>query len=202
MRCWGVAISDSVRLARRLGWLDPRQVAATTAALARWGPSLAALYTAVAVRHRNRAAIVDHRGAVTFGELDRGSSSLAQGFRAIGLAGGDHLGVLCANHRDFVEVSIAAAKAGLPCVYLNTGFAAPQLGEVLRREGVRAIVVDDDLLAVVEASSFDGHVVVADTDPHSGGRGRGRGRIGRSPTSAPSARRGRCCRANRSPRCC
>ena len=162
MRYWGMAVSDSVRLARRLGWLDPRQVAATTAALARWGPSLAALYTAAAVRHRNRAAVVDHRGTVTFGDLDRGSSCLAQGFRALGLASGDHLGVLCANHRDFVEVSIAAAKAGLACVYLNTGFAAPQLGEVLIREGVRAIVVDSDLLAVVEASGFDGHVVIAD----------------------------------------
>ena len=161
----GVAVSDSMRLARRLGWLDPRQVAATTAALARWGPSLAALYTAAAVRHRRRAAIVDHRGTVTFGELDRGSSALAQGLRALGLGGGDHLGVLCANHRDFVDVSIAAAKAGLACVYLNTGFAAPQLGEVLRREGVGAIVVDSDLLAVVESSGFDGHVVVVDGQP-------------------------------------
>ncbi len=168
MRYWGMAVSDSVRLARRLGWLDPRQVVATTAALARWGPSLAALYTAAAVRHRNRAALVDHRGTVTFGDLDRDSTRLAQGFRALDLAGGDHLGVLCANHRDFVEVSIAAAKAGLPCVYLNTGFAAPQLGEVLLREGVRAVVVDSDLLAVVEASGFDGHVVIADVATRSG----------------------------------
>ena len=170
MRCWSVAVSDSVRLARRLGWLDPRQVAATTAALTRWGPNLAALYTAAAVRHRKRVAVVDHRGTVTFGELDRSSSDLAQGFRALGLAGGDHLGVLCANHRSFVEVSVAAAKAGVVCVYLNTGFAAPQLGEVLRREGVDVVVVDIDLLAVVEASGFEGHVVVADgpPDPHSG----------------------------------
>ena len=162
-----MAVSDSVRLARRLGWLDPAQMAATTAALTRWGPSLAALYTAAAVRHRKRAAIVDHRGTVTFGELDRRSSATAQGLRSLGLAGGDHLGVLCANHGDFVEVSIAAAKAGLACVYLNTGFAAPQLGEVLVREGVGAIVVDSDLLAVVEASGFAGHVVVVDGDPPS-----------------------------------
>jgi fatty-acyl-CoA synthase len=160
-----VAVTDSVRLARRLGWLDPIQMAATTAALTRWGPSLAALYTAAAVRHRRRAAVVDHRGTVTFGELDRSSSALARGFRALGLNGGDHLGVLCANHRDFVDASIAAAKAGLTCVYLNTGFAAPQLGEVLEREGVGAVVVDSDLLAIVEASGFDGHVVVADGDP-------------------------------------
>ncbi len=165
MRYWCVAITDSVRLARRLGWLDPRQVAATTAAVTRWGPSLAALYAAAAVRHRNRAAVVDHRGAVTFGELDRSSSALAQGLHGLGLAGGDHLGVLCANHRDFVDVSIAAAKAGRTCVYLNTGFAAPQLGEVLIREGVGAVVVDSDLASVVEASGFDGHVVVADGDP-------------------------------------
>ncbi|HSP29322.1 MAG TPA: AMP-binding protein [Ilumatobacteraceae bacterium] len=163
-----MAISDSVRLARRLGWLDPTQMAATTVALTRWGPSLAALYTAAAVRHRRRAAVIDHRGTVTFGELDRSSSALAQGFRTLGLGGGDHLGVLCANHRDFVDVSIAAAKAGLTCVYLNTGFAAPQLGEVLLREGVRAVVADSDLLAVVEASGFDGHVVVADGDGNSG----------------------------------
>jgi fatty-acyl-CoA synthase len=160
-----VAISDNVSLARRLGWLDPRQVAATTAAVTRWGPSLAALYTAAAVRHRSRVAIVDHRGTVSYGELDRASTALAQGLRALGLGAGDHLGVLCANHRDFVEASIAAAKAGLACVYLNTGFAAPQLGEVLTREGVRAVVVDSDLLATVTASGFDGHVVVVDGDP-------------------------------------
>jgi fatty-acyl-CoA synthase len=159
-----VAVTDNVRLAGRLGWLDPLQMAATTAALTRWGPSLAALYAAAAVRHRRRAAVIDHRGTVTFGDLDRSSSALAQGFRSLGMNGGDHLGVLCANHREFVGVSIAAAKAGLTCVYLNTGFAAPQLGEVLAREGVRAIVVDSDLLAVVEASGFGGHVVVVDGD--------------------------------------
>lgn len=163
-----MAVTDNVRLARRLGWLDPLQMAATTVAVTRWGPSLAALYTAAAVRHRRRAAVIDHRGTVTYGDLDRSSSALAQGFRALGLAGGDHLGVLCANHRDFVDASIAAAKAGLTAVYLNTGFAAPQLGEVLQREGVGAIVVDSDLLAVVEASGFDGHVVVADGDSGSG----------------------------------
>jgi fatty-acyl-CoA synthase len=160
-----VARSDSVRLARRLGWLDPAQVAATTVALARWGPTLAALYAASAVRHRHRAAVVDHRGTITFGELDHESSQLAHGLRSLGLGGGDHLGVLCANHRDFVSVSIATAKAGLTCVYLNTGFAAPQLGEVLQREGIRAIVCDSDLLDVVEASGFGGHVVVTDGDP-------------------------------------
>ena len=157
-----MAVTDQLRLARRLGWLDPAQMAATAAALTRWGPTLAALYTASAVRHPRRTAVIDDRGSVTYADLDHRSSSLAQGLRSLGLAAGDHLGVLCFNHREFVEVSIATAKAGLTCVYLNTGFAAPQLGEVLGRENVRAVVCDAALVSVVEASGFGGHVVIAD----------------------------------------
>ena len=36
-----MAVSDDVQLARHLGRLDPGDVAATTAASGRWGPSLA-----------------------------------------------------------------------------------------------------------------------------------------------------------------
>jgi fatty-acyl-CoA synthase len=159
-----VALNENVQLARRLGLLDPGQIAATTAALTRWGPTLAAMYTASAMRHARRAAVVDHRGTVTYSELDRSSSSLARGLRSLGLAAGDHIGLLCFNHREFVEVSIATAKAGLTCVFLNTGFAAPQLGEVLEREGALAVVCDAELASIVEASGFDGHVVVIGDD--------------------------------------
>ncbi|MGI9643689.1 MAG: AMP-binding protein, partial [Ilumatobacteraceae bacterium] len=159
-----MAAADNVRLARRLGWLDPGQVAATTVALARWGPTLAAVYTAAAMRHPRRAAVVDHRGTVTYATLDRNSTALARGLRVLGVAAGEHVGILGHNHRDFVEASIATAKAGQVCVYLNTGFAAPQLGEVAEREGLRAVVCDAELLPTVERSGFDGIVVVADGD--------------------------------------
>lgn len=160
-----MGFSDRFQLARRLGWIDPGQLAATTAAVARWGPTLAALYTASAVRHPRRTAVVDHQGSATYADLDQASTRVAQGLRGLGLGAGDHLGVLCANHRAFVEVSVATAKAGLTGVFLNTGFAGPQLGEVTRREGVRTLVCDSSLLATVEASGFDGLIVVADGDP-------------------------------------
>ena len=159
-----MAFGDNLQLARRLGVTDPRQIAATTTAVARWGPSLAAPYAAAALRHPSRSAVVDHGGSVTYADLDRRSTALAKGFRALGLSAGDHVGLLCFNHRDFVEASIATAKAGNPCVYLNTGFASHQLGEVLDREGVRGIICDAELLPVVEDSSFDGLVIVADGD--------------------------------------
>jgi fatty-acyl-CoA synthase len=175
-----MALTDNVQLARRLGWTDPLQLASTTAALARWGPTVAGLYAASAVRHPRRRAVVDHLGSVTYGELDRRSTALAGGLRRLGLRSGDHLGVLCWNHRGFVEVSIAAAKAGLPCVYLNTGFAAPQLAQVVEREGVRALVCDAELLPVVGDAGVDATIIVADGEaappgdggePGSGGGG-------------------------------
>lgn len=168
-----MAFGDNVQLARRLGVLDPRQVAATSAALARWGPNLAAIYAAAATRHRNRVAVIDDRGSVTYSAIDRDSTAFAKGLRSLGLRSGDHIGILCLNHRWFVEASIGAAKAGLACVYLNTGFAARQLGEVLDRENIRAIVCDAEFLPIVDSSGFaestggsaaGGTVIVADGD--------------------------------------
>jgi fatty-acyl-CoA synthase len=141
------------------------QIGAMALALARWGPTLAAVYAASATRHPNDTAIVDDRGSITFRELDRRSSLLASGLKSLDLDGSAHLGILCTNHAGFVEVVVAAAKADIPVVLLNTGFAGPQLGEVAEREGVGAVACDADLLDVVAASGFDGPVIVADGEP-------------------------------------
>ncbi|NND74690.1 MAG: AMP-binding protein [Ilumatobacter sp.] len=159
-----MTLAENVAFARRLGLVDPRQIAATTTALARWGPNLAAMYTASALRHPRRPAIIDDRGALTYAELDRRATALAKGLRALGLGAGDHVGVLCTNHRGFVEASVATAKAGTPCVYLNTGFAAQQLGDVLAREGVAALICDSEFLPIVESSGFAGETIVARGD--------------------------------------
>ncbi|MDX2378559.1 MAG: AMP-binding protein [Acidimicrobiia bacterium] len=159
-----MALTDRVELARRLGWTDPLQIAASGAAFARWGPTVAGISAAAAVRHSKRVAVVDHRGSTTYGALDRESTRLAHGLRSLGLRTGDHLGILCFNHGGFAEATIAAAKAGLAVVYLNTGFAPRQLGEVVERERVSALVCDGDFLETVEASGYEGPVIVADGD--------------------------------------
>ena len=64
---------DTVRLARRLGFLEPARLVAATGAAARWGPTIATLYGAAALRFPTRPAVVDHRGTLSFGELDRRS---------------------------------------------------------------------------------------------------------------------------------
>lgn len=153
---------EVVTVAGRLGLLDPIRLLATGGALGRWGPSIAALYASSAVRHPLRPAVIDHRGTLTFAELHARSTALASGLRALGLRPDGHLGLLCHNHRDFVETNLAAAKAGLNVVYLNTGFAGPQLAEVMEREGVTGLVCDAALVSAVDAGGFDRPLVVAD----------------------------------------
>jgi acyl-CoA synthetase (AMP-forming)/AMP-acid ligase II len=137
---------------RRAGLLDPFNGVALAVAAACVGPTLAAPYAAAAVRHPTRRAVVDDAGAITYRELDRRTSAIAEGMRRAGLAGG-RIGLLARNHRGFVEVTVAATKAGIPLVLLNTMSSAEQLAEVVRREGITAVFADSTLLGVAGAAS-------------------------------------------------
>ena len=130
---------------RRAGLLDPLSVAALTSSTAVWGPSIAAAYGAAAVRYPNRIAIVDDYGRLTYSRLDRRTARLAAALRKEGLRRGDAIGVLCRNHRGFVEANLAAAKLGAKPILLNTGLPANQLAEVIARETISVVLADRDL---------------------------------------------------------
>jgi fatty-acyl-CoA synthase len=98
-----------------------------------------------ALRYGERAAVLDDRGRTSFCELESGSNAAARGLRARGLGDGAVVGILARNHAGALMGLFATAKAGSRTVFLNTGSAPPQLREVCEREGVRAILVDQDL---------------------------------------------------------
>ena len=150
-------------IANRAGLLDPRRVPALTTATVRWGPTVAAPFAASALATPKKLAIIDDGGGVSFGDLDRHSTRLAEGLHRIGLRRGDHLGLACRNHREFVELTIAAAKAGLGVVYLNTSSAGPQLADVMAREQIGALAIDAALLHLVDPDDFDRPIIVADS---------------------------------------
>ncbi len=152
----------------RAGLLDLRRVPALTTATIRWGPTVAAPFAASAMASPAGPAIIDDHGVMTFGELDRRSTGLADGLHRIGMRRGDHLGVACRNHREFVELTIAAAKAGLGVVYLNTSSAAPQLADVMEREQISALAIDAHLLHLVDLDSFAAPVIAADIEVDKG----------------------------------
>ncbi|MFL5874050.1 MAG: AMP-binding protein [Solirubrobacterales bacterium] len=121
----------------------------------RWGASPATGVTTAAIHHPHELAIVDERGALSWERLHRRSNALAHSFAAMGIGPGDGVGIMCRNHRGFIEATLAAAKIGASALYLNTMFAGPQLVEVTRREGPKALVYDEEfgeLLSAVDDS--------------------------------------------------
>ncbi|HKO37169.1 MAG TPA: AMP-binding protein [Solirubrobacterales bacterium] len=121
----------------------------------RWGASPATGVATAAIHYPHELAIVDERGALTWERLHRRSNALAHAFAEMGIGPGDGVGVMCRNHRGFIEATLAAAKLGASALYLNTMFAGPQLAEVTRREGPKALVYDEefsDLLSGVDDS--------------------------------------------------
>ena len=79
--------------------------------------------------------------------------------------------MLCRDGRAFVEAVLGVAKLGADAVLLNPSFAAPQVTEVCRREGVAALVVDEDLAGLTRGAARGRPRVLAWRAPGSRRRG-------------------------------
>jgi fatty-acyl-CoA synthase len=135
-----------------LGIDPPRKVVAVLRKLGALGPIGGAIALA-ASRHGDQTGLIDERGSLTFKEIDARSDALAYGLQARGVREGETVGILCRNHRGFLEITFAAAKVGARALYLNTDFAGPQLRDVCAREDVSLLVHDEEyneLVAPIE----------------------------------------------------
>jgi fatty-acyl-CoA synthase len=81
--------------------------------------------------------------------MDRRSNAVANAVRSRGIGAHDGVAILCRNHRGMYDASYGALKVGARTLYLNTDFAAPQATEVCAREGVDALVYDQEFASVV-----------------------------------------------------
>ena len=139
----------------------PDRLLAMGSALKRWGPTVAGGYTASAARRPDAVAVIDEAGTLTFADVHRRTNAIAAGLQSGGIRAGDSVAVLCRNHRGFVEASIAVSKLGAHVLYLNTGFAGPQLAEVLQREDAKAVIFDSEFAELVEPCAEDRLLAVA-----------------------------------------
>ena len=132
---------------REAGIIDadaPRQGGEIGSTFIRWGASPATGIATAAIHHPHETAIVDELGSLSFERVHRRSNALAHAFAEMGIGYGDGVGIMCRNHRGFVEATLAAAKLGASALYLNTMFAGPQLAEVTEREGPKVLVYDEE----------------------------------------------------------
>jgi fatty-acyl-CoA synthase len=126
----------------------PDKLIAMYQAFERYG-AIGAASSVAAIRYGARPALVDELGTLTYAELDRRSNALANALRARGVKAGSGVGILCRNHRGIYDAGNAALKLGARALYLNTDFAGPQAAEVAAREGVDAIVYDEEFSQTV-----------------------------------------------------
>ncbi|TWF79163.1 acyl-CoA synthetase (AMP-forming)/AMP-acid ligase II [Pseudonocardia hierapolitana] len=142
--------------------IRPDRLLGMTAGLARYGLTITAGYTAGAVRHPDRTAIVDDAGALTFAELATWTDAVARGLAASGVGPGTRLGLLCRNHRGAIAGQIAGGKLGADAVLLNVGLSATQLREVAGELRLHTVVADEEFEPAL--AGLPGHVrVVTDT---------------------------------------
>jgi acyl-CoA synthetase (AMP-forming)/AMP-acid ligase II len=143
-------ISDGifqVRVLSEAGMLKPvrpDKLARMGLTFARWGATPATGAAVTAIEYPDEVALIDERGELTFEELHLRSNALAHAFAELGVGPGKGVGIMCRNHRGFVEATLAAAKLGASSLYLNTAFAGPQLAEVMEREGPKILVYDEE----------------------------------------------------------
>ncbi len=117
-----------------------------------WGPTLAGAVAAATARYPTAPAVIDDDGSLSYARLWARTDGQAAGLRRRGIGPGTTVGILAGNGRGFVEAMVAASKLGADIVYLNTGFAPPQLADVVGSEGVDVILHDDGFRDVVSAA--------------------------------------------------
>ena len=171
------ALSDGVHVAgtlARAGMLRPSRPDRAMRAimgLHRFGPTMAAGVVGGAARFPGAPAVIDDEGILTFAELERRTNALARGLAGHGLTEGRTLAVMCRNHRGFIEVATACSKLGVHVVLLNTGFAGPQVAEVVEREGAEGLVYDREFAATIAEARGHRVCFVADGEARANGAG-------------------------------
>ncbi len=133
----------------------PDKLARTVRELIRYGPSPAAGIAGAAINHPDEVAFIDEAGELTFRDLHLRSNALANGLAEEGIKAGDGIAIMARNHRNFIDVTLAAAKLGAHALYLNTMFSGPQLEGVMDREDPVALVYDQEFRELLSEADAD-----------------------------------------------
>jgi long-chain acyl-CoA synthetase len=107
-----------------------------------------------AARVPDRPALLTAYGDRTFAELNANANRLARALRARGLEVGDSIAVLCTNRPEFVEVVVAAQRAGLRLTPINWHLTGDEAAYIVGNCEARALVAAAALgdMAIVAGS--------------------------------------------------
>jgi acyl-CoA synthetase (AMP-forming)/AMP-acid ligase II len=135
--------------------MRPDRYLKMAAAMRREGMGMTVGFAGAAQRCPDRPALVDELGTLTWRQLDERINALAAALQQLPTGQPKVIGVMCRNHRGFVEAVVASSRIGSDVVLLNTSFAGPAMAEVVNREGVEAVIYDEEFTATVDRALAD-----------------------------------------------
>ena len=134
----------------------PPEVVREYRAAGLWGDrTIADEFHAVAAAHPDRHAVVALDGRLTYRELDERTDLLAAGLAARGLAPGDPVLFQVTNRLGSVVAWYGALKAGLVPVCTLAAHRGHEIGEISRRVGAVAHLVEADLVGFAREQQRD-----------------------------------------------
>ncbi len=148
-------VTRTFTLLHEAGLTSPSFLYSTLRALRKHGTSTATGIAAAALAKPDEVGLIDDRGPVLYRTLYQRIIALSLGLRDLGVGPGANVAILCRNHRGFVEATGAAGLLGANSLFLNTGFAGPQLGEVLDRENAGMLIYDQEYASIVDQFGGD-----------------------------------------------
>ena len=98
-------------------------------------------------RHPHLDALREPGGAISYGELDRRTSALANGLIGMGVRPGDRVAILDKNSAAYFELMLAAGKAGAVAAPVNWRLAPPEVRAVVDDAGAVLCVVGEEFAA-------------------------------------------------------
>src|SRR3954447_12001628 len=139
----------TLRQARVIAPLRPDKLLRIAIAVRREGLTETLGFAMAARRCPARPGLVDELGTLTWRQLDGRSNAFAAALQSLQQSEPTTIGIMCRNHRGFVQSMVAANRIGARTVLLNTSFAGPALGEVVEREGIEVVIYDEEFTDVI-----------------------------------------------------
>jgi acyl-CoA synthetase (AMP-forming)/AMP-acid ligase II len=153
-RAFGVFdVLATLRRAGMIAPMRPDRYLKMAAAMRREGMGITVGFAGAAQRCPDRPGLVDELGTLTWRQLDERINALAAALQK--LPQGRCVGIMCRNHRGFVEALVAGNRIGSDILLLNTSFAGPALADVVNREGVDTVIYDEEFTATVDRALAD-----------------------------------------------
>ena len=150
------AVTDTIGLlqtllrARLIAPMRPNRYLRMAAAMRREGMTPTVGFAAAAQRCPDRPGLIDELGTLTWQQLHQRCDAFAAALQALPGGTPKLIGIMCRNHRGFVTALVAAHRVGADVLLLNTSFAGPALAEVVAREGVDAVIYDQEFTDTVD----------------------------------------------------